>query len=205
MQSLLELRREAIVSLYLARKQSVATLIRCIEDVKERSPRRLVLIRHIRVPGDGINPGLEEVLSAVIVCTAMYEMDLWMALGSSTDGVDVQAAEILSDLEGFVDGEVGEILVTEDCSNTVNHLSLTHTSRETERQTNNLPLGCKQRQLILAFVAEGTQLDPMDFAANQRRDLGDRGHALEKIFEGRVGISPMLIVGERLERSISIG
>ena len=59
MQPLLELRREAIISLHLARKQSVATLIRCIEGVKERCARRLVFIRHIRVPGDGINPGLE--------------------------------------------------------------------------------------------------------------------------------------------------
>ena len=133
-QPLLELRREAIISLHLARKQSVATLIRCIEDVKKRRARRLVLIRHIRVPGDGINPGLEEVLSAVIVRAAMYEMDLWMAWGSSTGGVDVQAAEILSNLEGFIDGEIGEILVAEDCSSMVNDLSLTHISRETDQR-----------------------------------------------------------------------
>ena len=134
MQPLLELRREAIISFHLTRKQSVATLIRCIEDVEKRRARRLVLIRHIRVPGDSISPGLEEVLSAIIVHAAIYEMDLWMAWGSSTGGVNVQAAEILSDLEGFVDGEIDEVLVAEDCSSMVNRLSLTHTSRETDQR-----------------------------------------------------------------------
>ena len=64
----------------------------------------------------------------------MYEMDFWMAWGSSTGGVDMQAAEILSELEGFVDGEIGEILITEDCSSMVNQASLPHTSRETDRR-----------------------------------------------------------------------
>ena len=44
----------------------------------------------------------------------------------------------------------------------------------------------------------------MDFAADQRRDLSDRGCALKKIIKGRVRIFPMLIVRERLERSVSV-
>ena len=44
-----------------------------------------------------------------------------MAGGGSAGGVDMQAAEILSDLEGFIDGEIGKILIAEDCSSKINH------------------------------------------------------------------------------------
>ena len=74
-QPLLKFRRETIISLHLAREQRVATLIRRIEDVEERRSRRLFLIRHIRVPGNGVGSRFEEIPGAVVLRATMYEMD----------------------------------------------------------------------------------------------------------------------------------
>lgn len=43
----------------------------------------------------------------------MYEVDFRVALGSAGGLVDVVSAEVAAELEGLVDGEVGEVLVTE--------------------------------------------------------------------------------------------
>ena len=43
----------------------------------------------------------------------MHKVDFWVALGSTGGLVDVVSAEVAAELEGLVDGEVGEVLVTE--------------------------------------------------------------------------------------------
>ena len=43
----------------------------------------------------------------------MHQVDFWVALGGTGGLVDVVSAEVAAELEGLVDGEVGEVLVTE--------------------------------------------------------------------------------------------
>lgn len=42
-------------------------------------------------------------------------MDFGVAFGGAGGLVDVVAAEVAAEVEGFVDGEVGEVLVAEGC------------------------------------------------------------------------------------------
>ena len=43
----------------------------------------------------------------------MHEVDFRVALGSTGGLVDVVSAEVATEIEGLVDGEVGKVLVTE--------------------------------------------------------------------------------------------
>src|SRR5437868_1592117 len=51
-QALLEQRRQAVVGLDVVRKGRVPADRRAVEDVQEGSPRRLLLVRDVRVPAD---------------------------------------------------------------------------------------------------------------------------------------------------------
>lgn len=65
------------------------------------------------MPGDGVGAGGQELGAGSIVCAAVHEVDFWVALGGTRGLVDVVSAEVAAELEGLVDWEVGEVLVTE--------------------------------------------------------------------------------------------
>lgn len=65
------------------------------------------------MPGDGVGAGGQELGAGSIVCAAVHEVDFWVALGSTRGLMDVVSAEVAAELEGLVDGEMGEVLVTE--------------------------------------------------------------------------------------------
>lgn len=98
MQPLLKLRRKPIVRLNLVREQRVSACRRCIEDIQKRRARRLIFVRNVRMPRDSVDPCLEELLSSIVICTSMYQVDFGMAWRGSARWMDVQTAEILADI-----------------------------------------------------------------------------------------------------------
>ena len=94
MQPLLELWTQTIVRLSLIREQSISACRRRIENIEERSARWLVLIRHVRMPGDGIGPTFEKPHCSIVVRTAMDQVHFWVAFRSATSWMDVQAPEV---------------------------------------------------------------------------------------------------------------
>ena len=94
MQPLPKLWTQTIVGLNLIREQCVSACFRRIKHIKERGARRLVLVRHVRVPGDGVCPGLEKIHCGVIVGTAMNQVDFWVAIRSTAGGMNVQTSKV---------------------------------------------------------------------------------------------------------------
>ena len=72
------------------------------------------------------------------------------------------------------------------------------------RITNDLPLRCEESQLVFAFLGQRAQLDPTDFRARGWCELGDRSGLTEQIRELGLGVLPVLIMREWLERWISV-
>lgn len=113
-QPLLECRRKTVVCLGHAGVQRVATGLWTIQDVQERSARRLLLKSHVRMPCDGIRPGRKVVTSNRVFSASVDEVNLgitgWLAAGD----VDVVTAKVAAKVQGLLDGNFGEILVPED-------------------------------------------------------------------------------------------
>lgn len=113
MQPLLKLRRQTPIRKRHIRKQRVTTARRAIKDVQEGCAGGLLLKGHVGVPGDGVGAGFEELGAVAVVGAAEDEVDFGVAFGGTGGLVDVVAAEVAAEVEGFVDGEVSEILVAE--------------------------------------------------------------------------------------------
>jgi len=91
-------------------------------------------------------------------------------------------AKVRSELESLLNGEVGEILVTEG---------------------DYLALGHESRQLVLAGIAQRRQLDTSDLCADGRSQVGHcHGSLGQQVRIGCVGVLAVLIVLERLEGRI---
>lgn len=97
-QPLLELWTQTIVRLNLIREQSISACRWRIENIKERSPRWLILIRHVRMPGDGICPRFEKIHCSIVIRTAMDQVHFWIALRGATSGVNVQTPEVRAEI-----------------------------------------------------------------------------------------------------------
>lgn len=82
-QSLPELWGEPSVRRSLIRKQCIASCSWPIQQVQECCPRRLLLVRYIRMPGDRIGSLLEEVACSGVVGSAMHKMDFGVTLRSA--------------------------------------------------------------------------------------------------------------------------
>ena len=106
-QSLLELWTQTVIRLSLVREQSISACHRRIENIEEGSARWLVLIRHVRMPGDGVCPSFEKIHCSIVVRTAMDEVHFWMTLGSATSGVNVQTPEVGAEIYCFMNWQVG--------------------------------------------------------------------------------------------------
>ena len=98
MQPLLEFWTQTVVRLDLICEQSISSCRRCIESIEKGSARWLVLIRHVRMPGDGVSPGLEKLHCSIVVRAAMYQVHFWIARWSATSGVYVQTPEVGAEL-----------------------------------------------------------------------------------------------------------
>lgn len=107
MQPLLELWTQTIVRLSLVSEQSISACLRRIENVEERSARWLVLIRHVRMPGDSICPSFEKPHCSIVVRTAMDQVHFWITLGSATSGVNVQTSKVGAEIKCFMNEKVG--------------------------------------------------------------------------------------------------
>lgn len=150
-EALLEQGAEAFVSRDGVDEERVAARLGAVEDVEKGGARRLLLVRNVRVPGDGAGARLKVRLVALVARAAVDEVNLGVALGRARRGVDVVAAKVLAVLEGVGDGEVGKVLVAEG---------------------DDLARGDVVRELVLARVGEGRQLDAVDLAADAGRELG---------------------------------
>lgn len=113
MQPLLELWRQPPIRECHICKQRVTTTRGSVQDVQEGCAGGLLLKGHVGVPGDGVGAGFEELGAVAVVGTAEDEVDFGEAFGGAGGLVDVVAAEVAAKVEGFVDGEVGEVLVAE--------------------------------------------------------------------------------------------
>ncbi len=179
--TLLEERAKTVVSLDSIGEESVASSLRLVEDVEEGGSRRLLLVGHVRVPGDRAEPGLEEIVDALVPRSSVYEMNLGITFGRSRGRVDVMAAEVGTIVEGLLDRQILQVLVTEG-----HDLALRH----------------EASQLVLARGSKRAQLDATNFGADGGGEVNRLRPGWEEIRVGSVGILAVLYVLKRLQRRI---
>lgn len=114
MQSLLQWLRQTVVRLNLVAEKGVSSNLWLVKDIQERNAGSLLLIGDIGVPRNGAVAISEEgVKFRASLSVAMHDVKLREAFGRARCGVDVVTAEVTAEIEGFLKGEIGEILVTE--------------------------------------------------------------------------------------------
>lgn len=160
MEALLEERAEALIRLHGIHKERVAARLGPVQDVEKGGAGRLLLVRNVRVPGDGAGARLEVRLVALVARAAVDEVNLGVALGRARGGVDVLAAKVRAVFEGVGDGKVGKVLVAE---------------------RHDLARGDVVRELVLALVRQGGQLDAVDLAADAGGELRHAGALGEEV------------------------
>lgn len=112
-QSLPEVGRETLVGLHHVAEQGVTACRGAVEYVQEGRAGGLLLEGDVRVPGDGVGALLQERRADVVVCAAEDEVDLRESLWRARGLVDVVSAEVAGVVDGFLDGQGGEVLVSE--------------------------------------------------------------------------------------------
>src|SRR6187402_2583556 len=120
---------ETVVGLDLIGEKGVSATLRHIKNIQESCSWRLEFIRHIAVPGNRASSGLKELLSSLVACTSVDKMNLGVTFRSSGSRMDMESTKVSTIVEGFVNGQVCKILVTE---------------------CNNFPLGNKSGKLVLS-------------------------------------------------------
>lgn len=113
MQPLLELRRQTVVCLCHVAKEGVTTSRRPIQDIQEGGAGGLLLKGHVRVPGDSVRTGRQELSGRLVFGSTVHQVDFREALGGTRGLVDVVTAEVATEFDGFGDGELCEVLVSE--------------------------------------------------------------------------------------------
>ena len=113
MESFAEAWAETLIGLDLIDKDGIATRLGLVENVQEGRAGWLLLVRHIRVPGYGGSPGLEKFLRGLVICPAVYKMNLRVSLGIARSRMAVVSTKVSSILQGLLDGQVCKILVSE--------------------------------------------------------------------------------------------
>ena len=89
-----ELGTQAIVRFNLIRKQGISACRRRIENIKKCGTGWLFLVRHVRMPGDGICPRREKSHSGIVVSTTVNKMHFWKAFRSATSRVNVKTPKV---------------------------------------------------------------------------------------------------------------
>lgn len=101
---LAELGGQSPIRLGLVHEQRIASRSRSVQKIEEGGPRRLLLVRHIRVPCYAICPLLEEVASGCVIGASVHQMDFWITLWCTRGGMDVMPTEVSTEIEGLLDG-----------------------------------------------------------------------------------------------------
>lgn len=121
LQTLLELGRKSVVGLGVIREESVSSCSGHLQDTQEGGSRRLLLVGDIRVPGDRRQVGGKVLGVDIVSLLSEDEMHLGVSLGRSRSRVNVLSSKVLGVLEGVLDGQLSEVLVSEN-----NHSSLSN-------------------------------------------------------------------------------
>lgn len=144
-QSSLKLGTQTLVGLDTISEDSITTDLGHIQDIEESGSRRLSLIGDITVPSNRASSRLKELLVGLIASSSVYNVELRVASGRARCWVDVVAAEVASPVLGFLQREIGEVLVAE---------------------CHDLALGHIERELVLAGWSELAELHALDLRAN---------------------------------------
>lgn len=179
MQALPKQRTEPIIRLHGIHKQRVAPRLGLVKDIQKRRPRRLLLIRYVRMPRHTARAVRKKLIHAIIPRSAMHQVNLGKPFGRPGGRVDVVSAEIAAKLQGFFNRQVGEILVAE---------------------SDHLALRDQQSEFVFAGGSELGELDPVDLGANGGRQVGDFADSVgEEVGKSWIGVTAMLIMLKRLE------
>lgn len=81
------------------------------------------------MPRDRRRSCFEECLSRPIICSTVHHVHLRISLRRATRRMNMETPKVLPKFQGFLNGQVGKILTSED---------------------EHLPLSCKESQLIFA-------------------------------------------------------
>lgn len=127
------------------------------------------------MPGDRARACLKERLVALVTFSSVDEMDLGVSSGRPGRRMNVVPPEVPAPLQRVLDGQLGEVLPTEG---------------------DDLALGYKAGQLVLARARELGELDTANFAPNGWRQVDDLGLGWEEVLEGGVRILPVFVVLE---------
>jgi hypothetical protein len=152
MQTLFDRRGKTIIRLNLVHKNSVSTNLRTIEKVQERGTGRLLLISNIRMPRDATILRREIIIILPGVIIPVNKMNLGITLGSSTSRVDMVSSEIATKVEGLLDRQVCEVLISKG---------------------DNLALSNEESKLVLSGGSEFAQLNAGDFGSDGGCELLD--------------------------------
>jgi hypothetical protein len=115
------------------------------------------------------------------IIVPVNKVDFRITLWRSARGVDMMPAKVASKIEGLLDRQVGEVLVSEG---------------------NDLSLGDKESQLVLPGGSEFAQLDTCNFGADGWSELLDLRALHQQVFEGGIGILPVFNISEGFERRV---
>ncbi len=151
-QNLPESRRQAIISLDLTREQGVASQRGLFEYEEKGRRRRLLLICDVGVPGNSRNSVIREVFfESIVLSITENDMEFWEVFDVSRSRMTLDWAVTSGDGDLSLRAEVLEVLVTED---------------------QELAFRGEERKLVQSCLIELTDLDPPDFRANVRVQLG---------------------------------
>lgn len=117
----------------------------------------------------------EQIVAGGVVGPKIHEMDVRVPLGAAGGGMDVEAAEVSDEVDGFLDGQVGEILVEKD---------------------EDFSLGGQKGELVFAGVREAAELDAGDGGAASGRDILFPYGGSKEVGKGLVGILAVIDVLE---------
>lgn len=131
MQALLKGRAQPIVGLNMIDIDGVSARFRVVQDVQKCRPGRLLLVCDIAMPGNTSRVFEQQILSGGVIGSAVHEMDLGIPFGAAIGGMNVQAAEVGAEIESFLNGQIGKILIEKD---------------------EDFSLGGKESELVLAGV-----------------------------------------------------
>ena len=151
----------------MVHEEGVPASGRYIERVQEGRSWGLLLVGDIAVPGDRVGAVVEEGSCGLVVGAAMDQVDFWVAGWGTRCGVDVQTAEVSAKVEGLLDGQGCEVLVTEGY---------------------HFLLGDEKGKLVFARVGESAELSTPYLCADGGGDVLDLATFWEKIWEFWIGV-----------------
>ncbi len=84
-----KLGRKPLIRLNLIRKQCITTSPGSVKNIQKRRARRLSLVGDIRMPGDGIDSLLQELIGSRVLGPSMNEVDFGMPRRCAAGWMDV--------------------------------------------------------------------------------------------------------------------